>query len=123
MTTILEISRKILASGIEINYLQGEFLFRKGQKAEFVFYLLEGSILMDAVDNQTGILQDKPVFLGLQEALESSKHIYNAQTKEPCKFLVFDKKFFTMLLQEFDTSQLFVNHQIKEFELFHPLLH
>jgi CRP-like cAMP-binding protein len=113
---------KILASGIEINYLPGEFLFRKGQQAEFVFYLLSGSITLNDIDNRILILGEKPLFLGLQEALEMSKYIFSVQTLEPSKFLVFDKKFFSMLLHEFDQDHEFVNQQIKEFELFHQLL-
>ena len=36
------IENKILASGIEMKYLSEEYIFRKGQKAEFVFFLKEG---------------------------------------------------------------------------------
>jgi CRP-like cAMP-binding protein len=123
MTKFLDISSKILASGIEINYLPGEFLFRRGQKAEFVFYLLSGSVTLNDLNNHSFILAEKPIFLGLQEALESTKHVFSVQTIELSKFLVFDKKFFSMLLQEFDTDQLFAKQQIKEFEIFHQLLH
>jgi hypothetical protein len=33
-----ETERKILASGIELSFKEGEYLYRKGQDAEFVFY-------------------------------------------------------------------------------------
>ena len=39
MNDFSDTERKVLASGIELRYLPDEYLFRQGQKAEFVFYL------------------------------------------------------------------------------------
>ena len=113
-----DISNKILASGIDIHYQSEEFLFRKGQKAEYVFYLLNGVVIINDIENRIFISGEKPLFLGLQEALESSKYIFSVQTIEPSKFIVFDKLFFSMLLKEFDPDHFFVKQQIKEFNSF-----
>jgi len=47
MQRYLETEKKVLASGIELKYLPDEYLFRKGQKAEFVFYLQNGGLLLE----------------------------------------------------------------------------
>jgi len=36
--TFIETEKKILASGIEMRYLSDEHIFRKGQKAEYIFF-------------------------------------------------------------------------------------
>ena len=123
MQDFSEIKQKILASGIEISYLPSEYIFRLGQKAEFVFYFLSGTISLTFLDNHSLIIEDKQLFLGLHEALELSKHPFSAQIIEPSKFLVFDKKFFLMLLQEFDVDQAFVYQQCIDFELYQQLSH
>ncbi len=113
-----DISSKILTSGIDIYYQPEEFLFRKGQKAEFIFYLMDGLVIINDFDNRIFISGEKPLFLGLQEALESIKYIFSVQTIEPSQFVVFDKLFFSMLLKEFDPDHFFVKQQIKEFNSF-----
>jgi len=113
-----DISSKILTSGIDIHYQPEEFLFRKGQKAEFIFYLMDGLVIINDFDNRIFISGEKPLFLGLQEALESIKYIFSVQTIEPSQFVVFDKLFFSMLLKEFDPDHFFVKQQIKEFNSF-----
>ena len=123
MKDFTDITQKILASGIEINYLPAEYIFRLGQKAEFVFYMMSGTISLTCADNQTIILTNKQMFLGLQEAFNTLKHQFSAQIMEPSQFLVFDKKYFLMLLQEFDVDQSFFNQQIQEFELYQQSIH
>lgn len=113
-----DISSKILTSGIDIYYQPEEFLFRKGQKAEFIFYLMDGLVIINDFDNRIFISGEKPLFLGLQEALESIKYIFSVQTVEPSQFIVFDKLFFSMLLKEFDPDHFFVKQQVKEFDSF-----
>ena len=90
MNELLETSKKVLASGIEINYLGDEFLFRQGQKAEFVFYLQEGSLLLESPTSFVTI-DRKGVFIGIEEAIEEKKHVYTAMTSSYAQFLVFEK--------------------------------
>ncbi|MHA8049768.1 cyclic nucleotide-binding domain-containing protein [Aquirufa sp. ROCK-SH2] len=123
MKDFSEITQKIIASGIEINYLPTEYIFRLGQKAEFVFYMMSGTIMLTYSDNQSHTLSNKQLFLGLHEAFDSLRHQFSAQIMEPSKFLVFDKKYFLMLLQEFDVDQTFFNQQIQDFELYQQLIH
>jgi CRP-like cAMP-binding protein len=77
MKKFSDTERKVLASGIELRYLPDEYLFRQGQKAEFVFYLQEGSLLLESKVGFVTI-DKKGVFIGIEEAIESKKHIYSA---------------------------------------------
>ena len=109
MTTknqMLETGKKVLASGIEIKYLADEFLFRQGQKAEFVFYLQCGSILLEwPNENKSVVINNKPIFIGIDEALEGGKYTCTAMTTEQSEFLVFDRAYFNQLITEFDHAK------------------
>jgi CRP-like cAMP-binding protein len=103
MNNFSDTERKILASGIELRYLPDEYLFRQGQKAEFVFYLQEGSLVLE---NPTGFvsIDRKGVFIGIEEAIEEKKHLYSAMTSSYSQFLVFERKYFKQLIDEFDLA-------------------
>ncbi|MFM6914380.1 MAG: hypothetical protein ACKOUQ_05710, partial [Aquirufa sp.] len=76
MDNFSDTERKVLASGIELRYLPDEYLFRLGQKAEFVFYLQEGSLVLEGPAGFVTI--DCPgVFIGIEEAIEEKKHVYS----------------------------------------------
>lgn len=97
----LETEKKLLASGIEISYLPGEYLFRVGQKAEFVFYVLDGKICLETTDDKEYILENNPLFLGIDELLQHKKHSFSTHTITNSKFLVYEKNYFLSLIQEF----------------------
>jgi CRP-like cAMP-binding protein len=103
MKKFSDTERKVLASGIELRYLPDEYLFRQGQKAEFVFYLQEGSLLLESKVGFVTI-DKKGVFIGIEEAIESKKHIYSAMTSSYAQFLVFERKYFQQLIDEFDLA-------------------
>jgi len=109
MTTknqMLETGKKVLASGIEIKYLADEFLFRQGQKAEFVFYLQCGSILLEwPNENKSLVINNKPIFIGIDEALIGGKYTCTAMTTEKSEFLVFDRAYFNQLINEFEHAK------------------
>lgn len=109
MTTknqMLETGKKVLASGIEIKYLADEFLFRQGQKAEFVFYLQCGSILLEwPNENKSLVINNKPIFIGIDEALIGGKYTCTALTTEQSEFLVFDRAYFIQLITEFEHAK------------------
>jgi len=109
MTTknqMLETGKKVLASGIEIKYLADEFLFRQGQKAEFVFYLQCGSILLEwPNENKSLVINNKPIFIGIDEALIGGKYTCTALTTEQSEFLVFDRAYFNQLINEFEHAK------------------
>jgi CRP-like cAMP-binding protein len=100
---LIDTERKILASGILINYLPAEFLFRQGQKAEFVFYIKKGSLVMQwpEKDKELNISQQN-VFIGLDEAFSRGRYGCTAMTTELSEFLVFEREYFLQLTQEFE---------------------
>jgi len=103
MNDFSDTERKVLASGIELRYLPDEYLFRQGQKAEFVFYLQEGSLLLES---PTGFvtIERKGVFIGIEEAIGEKKHHFSASTSSYAQFLVFERKYFQLLIDEFDLA-------------------
>jgi CRP-like cAMP-binding protein len=103
MNDFLDTERKVLASGIELRYLPDEYLFRQGQKAEFVFYLQEGSLLLECPVGFVTIDQ-KGIFVGIEETIEEKKHFFSAMTSSYAQFLVFERKYFKLLIDEFDLA-------------------
>jgi CRP-like cAMP-binding protein len=106
MEHLLETKKKILASAIPIKYLEDEFLFRQGQKAEFVFYLQSGSVSLNLPNEITGlIVLDQPIFIGIEEAFQEGNYACTALTIEISEFLVFDRPYFMQLITEFDLAK------------------
>lgn len=103
MKNFSDTERKVLASGIELRYLPEEYLFRLGQKAEFVFYLQEGSLILEGLAGNTTI-DRKGLFIGIEEAIDEKKHVYSAMTTSNAQFLVFERKYFQFLIDEFDLA-------------------
>ena len=103
MKNFSDTERKVLASGIELRYLPDEYLFRQGQKAEFVFYLQEGSLILESPVSFVSIEQ-KGIFIGIEEAIEDKKHLYSAMTSSYSQFLVFERKYFKQLMDEFELA-------------------
>jgi CRP-like cAMP-binding protein len=117
MKKFSDTERKVLASGIELRYLPDEYLFRQGQKAEFVFYLQEGSLLLESPLGFVTI-DKKGVFVGIEEAIESKKHIYSAMTSSYAQFLVFERKYFQQLIDEFDLALAYFEFKKAEYNEF-----
>ena len=116
MKQLLETEKKILASGIEIKYLANEFLFRQGQKAEFVFYLQSGSVLLEwPNENKRLEFNNKPIFIGIDEAIHGSKYGCTALTTQQSKFLVFERAYFNQLITEFDHANDYFDSMKLEF--------
>jgi CRP-like cAMP-binding protein len=117
MRKFSDTERKVLASGIELRYLPDEYLFRQGQKAEFVFYLQEGSLLLESPVGFVTI-DKKGVFVGIEEAIESKRHIYSAMTSSYAQFLVFERKYFQQLIDEFDLALAYFEFKKAEYNEF-----
>lgn len=116
MELMLETGKKVLASGIEIKYLADEFLFRQGQKAEFVFYLQCGSILLEwPNENKRLLINNTPIFIGIDEALQGGKYSCTAMTTEKSEFLVFERAYFNQLITEFDHAKDYIESMMLEF--------
>ena len=114
MNNFSDTERKVLASGIELRYLPDEYLFRQGQKAEFVFYLQEGSLVLEGPAGFVTI-DRKGVFIGIEEAIEEKKHVYAAMTSSYLQFLVFERKYFKQLIDEFDLALPYFEYKKAEF--------
>lgn len=100
---LIDTERKILGSGILINYLPAEFLFRQGQKAEFVFYLNRGSMEMQWLEKDKKIqISQRNVFIGLDEVFNQGRYVCTAMTTELSEFLVFERAYFMELINEFE---------------------
>jgi len=113
---LIDTERKILASGILINYLPSEFLFRHGQKAEFVFYLKRGSFEMQWPEKDKKILiSQRNVFIGLDEAFIQGRYVCTAMTTELSEFLVFERAYFMELINEFEYAVPYLESMQEEF--------
>jgi CRP-like cAMP-binding protein len=100
---LIDTERKILGSGILINYLPAEFLFRQGQKAEFVFYVKQGSLEMQWPEKDKKLnIRQRNVFIGLDEAFIYGRYACTAMTTELSEFLVFERAYFMQLIHEFE---------------------
>lgn len=114
MNNFSDTERKVLASGIELRYLPDEYLFRQGQKAEFVFYLQEGGLVLEGPAGFVTI-DRKGVFIGIQESIEEKKHVYSAITSSYSQFLVFERKYFKQLIDEFDLALPYFEYKQLEY--------
>lgn len=102
---LIDTERKILASGILINYLPAEFLFRQGQKTEFVFYLKHGSLELQWPEKDKKLqISQRNVFIGLDEAFSNGRYACTAMTTDLSEFLVFERAYFMELIHEFDNA-------------------
>lgn len=116
--TFIDTEKKILASGIEMKYLSEEHIFRKGQKAEFVFFLKEGSLLFDWPSDKTkSRIINLPCFVGIEEAMDGKSYSCSMKTLVDCKFLVFERKYFLMLMNEFEAATPYFLQKIKDFNI------
>jgi CRP-like cAMP-binding protein len=112
------IENKILASGIEMKYLSEEYIFRKGQKAEFVFFLKEGSLLFDwPLDETRSKVINLPCFIGIEEAMDGKNYVCSMKTLVDCKFLVFERKYFLMLMNEFEAATPYFLQKKEDFNI------
>lgn len=115
---MIDTEKKILASGIEMKYLSEEHIFRKGQKAEFVFFLKEGSLLFDWPSEKTkSRIINLPCFIGIEEAMDGKNYSYSVKTLVECKFLVFERKYFLMLMNEFEAATPYFLQKIEDFNI------
>ena len=115
---MIDTEKKILASGIEMKYLSEEHIFRKGQKAEFVFFLKEGSLLFDwPLDETRSKVINLPCFIGIEEAMDGKNYSYSVKTLVECKFLVFERKYFLMLMNEFEAATPYFLQKIEDFNI------
>jgi hypothetical protein len=63
-------------------------------------------------------IDKKGVFVGIEEAIESKRHIYSAMTSSYAQFLVFERKYFQQLIDEFDLALAYFEFKKAEYNEF-----
>ena len=67
-------------------------------------------------------IERKGIFIGIEEAIEEKKHVYTAMTSSYAQFLVFERKYFQLLIDEFDLALPYFECKKAEFnELLHTV--
>lgn len=90
----------ILSSGIQLSFKQGDFLYRKGQHPDYVFYIKDGSVELKDGQKNSKVLKNKKYFLGLEEMLLEKEHPYTVRVLEHSIFLIFEKSLIDALIYE-----------------------
>ncbi|WP_026994982.1 cyclic nucleotide-binding domain-containing protein [Flectobacillus major] len=114
-----ETERKILASGIELSFKGGEFLYRKGQEAEFVFYLKDGKFELIDGHNDPIRIEGFRCFLGLEELLSDKQHRYSVKALSNAQVLVFEKSLLNTLIYEYELAQRYFMLKMCDYMAFH----
>lgn len=90
----------ILTSGIQLSFKKGDFLYRKGQQPDYVFYIKDGSVALEDGLEESIILKNKKYFLGFEEMLLNQEHHYTVKVLEHSIFLIYEKSLISALLYE-----------------------
>lgn len=88
---MVETEKKILSHGTELYFKGGEYLFKRNQDADYVFYLKDGVVSIIDEYNLIQQIEGCRCFLGLQEILLEDKHQTTAIVADASIFVVFDK--------------------------------
>lgn len=107
---MLDTERKILASGIELGFKEGEHLYRAGQSADYVFYLKDGKIALinDQNKNQPIVLNNAKCFVGLEEFIAEEPHHYSVKILERSEMLVFERSMMLLLMEEYPLAKRYL---------------
>lgn len=87
-----DIERAVLAAGTELAFRPGEYLYRKAQQPDYVFYLKYGTIALSgdgAVPPRC--VEDQACFLGLSEVLLGHPHQETAIVRGTAELLAFER--------------------------------
>ncbi|MBC7891548.1 MAG: cyclic nucleotide-binding domain-containing protein [Sphingobacteriaceae bacterium] len=95
---MLDTEQTILSNGMELNVERGEYLFRRRQEADYVFYVKGGTLELTGDEQQPHVLDHRACFLGLEEVLLDHCHRYDARALDHSVVLVFDKLLINALL-------------------------
>ncbi len=96
---MFDTERAILASGTELNLRRGEYLFRRQQAAEYIFFLRAGKLELADDQHPARVFEGRACFLGLEEALLDCRHRFSARVLDSSAVvLAFEKTFLEELL-------------------------
>lgn len=108
---LIDTEKKLLARGTELYAHKGEFLYRREQPAEYVFYLKDGSV--EIVSDSANVrLQGCRCFLGLHEALLNDHHRSSVKVNDESILLVFEKQQIETFLEESPHARRYLMLQI-----------
>lgn len=97
---MLDTERSILATGTELNLRRGEYLFRRQQEADFVFFLKDGVLELTDGRHPPRVIDHKACFLGLEELLLDRHHRFSARVLDKSAVvLAFEKPHIEALLR------------------------
>jgi len=60
---------------------------------------------------------DIPCFIGIEEAMEGKSYTCSMRTLVDCKFLVFERVYFLMLMNEFEAATAYFLQKKKDFNI------
>jgi CRP-like cAMP-binding protein len=107
-TDFREIARD---GGTVLSYRAGDFIFREGDKAGFVYIVLKGSVEMSTKDKVVvAITEGKP--FGMLSMIDKKLRANTARAKEDCELALLDERTFRVMLEE---TPGFVWYVINEF--------
>jgi CRP-like cAMP-binding protein len=88
-----DIERTVLAAGTELAFRRGEYLYRKAQQPDYVFYLKFGTVVLTDGDPAAvpRRVAGQPCFLGLSEVLLDHPHPESALVQDPSTLLAFER--------------------------------
>lgn len=98
---MLDIEKNILQKGTELFFNGGEFLYRRDQEADYVFYLKDGVVEIQDTDPINAYrIEGCRCFLGLHEIILDKKHEESVKIAEPSILVAFDKSLIHHLMNE-----------------------
>ena len=115
MEKYLKTEKKILSSGINLEYGPNKFLFREGQDLNHIFYLVDGEVELSSKDSNLIIKPKNKLFFGINDLENHAKHSFNLQTKSYSQFLIYEKSFFISLLEEYDDAKDYYYLKLQDF--------
>ena len=96
--------------GTVLSYRAGDFIFREGDTAGFMYIVLKGSVAMSTRDKiVVTILERKPFMLSM---IDKKPRANTARAKEDCELALLDERSFRVMIEE---TPGFVWYVINEF--------
>lgn len=111
-TVMLSTERTILSAGTELNVARGEYLFRRQQEADYVFFLKEGTLELTDDAHPPRVIDRRSCFFGLEEMLLDRPHPYDARVLERAVVLAYDKTQIQHLLARDPKAHRYFLHKL-----------
>lgn len=116
MENFQDTERKILSSGITLNFAPNKYLFREGQELNHIFYLVSGEAELSSPTYKITLNSSNQIFIGLTDLLDNHLHSHNLVVVSPAQFIVFEKEYFKSLLTEFPEALKYLKFKNQGFQ-------